>query len=152
MVPSGALTVARRWGNIARKAAGPTGYWLVLGLITFLGVNAVIKIEATETRLFLVVVVFGVAFGAASLVEHLLRPTDMQPNGEPTDIWPRWYSQFSEPIVYRRSDRVPYSYVVLPSSRVSGVISGCLPKWLNRNKEDHTAKDQGNGERGTGAQ
>jgi type IV secretory pathway VirB2 component (pilin) len=72
-LPSGALTVARRWGNIAREVAGPTGYWLVLVLITFLGMNAVIRIEATETRLFLVVVVFGVAFGAASLVEHLLR-------------------------------------------------------------------------------
>ena len=114
---NGALTVARGWGNIARKAAGPAGYWLVLGLITFLGLNAVIKIEATGTRLFLVVVIFGVAFGAASLLEHLLRdrvPTDIQPNGDPTDIWPRWYSQSSEPIVYRRSDHVPYSYVVLP--------------------------------------
>jgi len=109
--------VARGWGNIARKAAGPAGYWLVLGLSTFLGMNAVIKIEPTGTRLVLVVVVFGVAFGAASLVEHLLRdyvPTDIQPNGEPTDIWPRWYSQHSEPLVYRRSDHVPYSYVVLP--------------------------------------
>jgi hypothetical protein len=67
-VPSGALTVARPWGNIARKAVGPTGYWLVLGLITFLGLSAVIKIEATGTRLLLVVVVLGVALGAASLV------------------------------------------------------------------------------------
>jgi hypothetical protein len=73
--------VARQWGNIARKAAGPTGYWLVLALITFLGLKAVIKIEATGTRLFLVLVVFGVALGAASLLEHLVRdyvPTDMQ--------------------------------------------------------------------------
>jgi hypothetical protein len=86
--------VVRGWGTIARKAAGPVGYWLVLGLITFLGMNAIIKVEATRTRLFLVVVVVGVAFGAASLVEHLLRdyvPTDMQPNSEPTDVWPRWY-------------------------------------------------------------
>jgi hypothetical protein len=73
MVPSGALTMARGWGNIARKAAGPAGYWLVLGLITFLGMTAVIKIEGTGTRLFLVVIVFGVAFGAASLLEQLLR-------------------------------------------------------------------------------
>jgi hypothetical protein len=79
--------------------------------------NEVIKIEATRTRLFLVVVVLVVALGAASLVEHLLRdyvPTDMSPNGEQTDVWPRWYSQFSEPIVYRSSDGAPYSYVVLP--------------------------------------
>ena len=84
--------MAREWGNIARKVIGPAGYWLVVGLITFLGIKAAINIEATGTRLFLVVVVFGVAFGAASLVEHLLRnylPTDMQPNGEPNDIWPR---------------------------------------------------------------
>ena len=109
--------MARGWGNIGRKAAVPAGYWLVLGLITFLGMNAVIKIEPTGTRLVLVVVVFGVAFGAASLLEHVLRdyvPTDIPPNGEPTDIWPQWYSQFGEPIVYRRSDREPYSYVVLP--------------------------------------
>jgi hypothetical protein len=117
MVPSGALTMARGWGNIARKAAGPAGYWLVLGLIAFLGMTAVIRIEGTGTRLFLVVVVFGVAFGAASLLEQLLRDylsTDIPSNGKPTDIWPRWYLQSSEPIVYRRSDHVPYSYVVLP--------------------------------------
>jgi len=109
--------VSPGWGNTARKAAGPAGYWLVLGLITFVGMNAVIKIETTATRLVLVVVVFGVAFGAASLVEHLLRdfvPTDIQSNGEATDIWPRWYLQHREPLVYRRSDHVPYSYVVLP--------------------------------------
>jgi hypothetical protein len=108
--------VARRRGNIARKAA-PLGYWLVLSLITFLGLNAVIKIQSTGTRLFLVVIVIGVALGVASFVERLLRdyePTDIQPNDEPADIWPRWYSQLSEPIVYCRSDRAPYSYVVLP--------------------------------------
>ena len=73
--------MARQWGNIARKAAAPTGYWLVLALITFLGLKAVIKIEATGTRLFLVLVVLSVAFGAASLLEHLVRdyvPTDIQ--------------------------------------------------------------------------
>jgi len=46
-------------GNIARRAATPAGYWLVLGLITLLGMNAAIKVEATRTRLFLVVVVIG---------------------------------------------------------------------------------------------
>jgi hypothetical protein len=53
----GILTVARRLGDIARKAAGPAGYWFVLGLITFLGMSAVIKIEAIGTRLFFVMVV-----------------------------------------------------------------------------------------------
>jgi hypothetical protein len=64
--------------------------------------NAVIKIETTATRLVLVAVVFGVAFGAASLVEHLLRdfvPTDIQSNGE---AMPQWYLQHREPLVYRR--------------------------------------------------
>jgi hypothetical protein len=105
--------------NGAARKSAPVGYWLVLGLITFLGLNAVIKIEATGTRLFLVVMVIGLALGAASFVEHLLRdyvPIEVQPNGEPTDIWPRWYSQLSDPIVYRQSDRAPYSYVVLPRS------------------------------------
>jgi hypothetical protein len=109
--------MARGWGNIARKAAGPAGYWLVLGLIAFLGMTAVIRIKGTGTRLFLVVVVFGVAFSAASLLEQLLRDylsTDIPSNSKPTDIWPRWYLQSSEPIVCRRSDHVPYSYVVLP--------------------------------------
>jgi hypothetical protein len=78
--------MARGRGTIARKAAGPS-YWLVLGVIVFVGMTAVIKIEATETRLVLVVVL-GVALGAASLVEHLLRnyaPTDLQLKGQPTD-------------------------------------------------------------------
>jgi hypothetical protein len=91
-----------------------------LGLITFVGINSVIRIEATRTRLFLVIVVIGVAFGAASLVEHLLRgdvPSGIQPNGRPTDVWPRWHSQFSEPIVYLGSDEAPYSYIVLPRPR-----------------------------------
>jgi hypothetical protein len=118
-VPSGALTVARGWRTIARRAAGPASYWLVLSLIVFVGMTAVIKIEATRTRLVLVVVVFGVALGAASLVERLLQnyaPTDTQPDREPTDIWPLWYLQFNEPMVYRQSDQAPYSYVVLPPS------------------------------------
>ncbi len=108
--------MARLGGNIARKAA-PVGYWLVLGLITFVGLNAAIKVQATGTRLILVVMVIGVALGAASFVERLLRdqmPTDIQPSGGPADIWPSWYSQFSEPMVYRQPDQAPYSYVVLP--------------------------------------
>jgi hypothetical protein len=62
----------------------------------------VIKIEATRTRLFLVVVVVGVAFSAACFLERSLRDyvrTDVQPNAEPSDV------------------------------------TGGLPKWLNRNKE-----------------
>jgi hypothetical protein len=109
--------VVREWRTSARRAAGPVGYWLVLGLITFVGMNAVIKVEATRTRLFLVLVVIGVAFGAASLAERLLQddvPTDKQPNDKPTGVSPRWYSQFNEPILYRRSDGAPYSYVVIP--------------------------------------
>jgi hypothetical protein len=91
------------WGNIARKAAAPAGYWLVLGLITFLGLNAVIKIEATGTRLFLVVIVISVALGAASLLERLLS------HGEPADEgWPRWYLQFNNPTLHRSSDDAPY--------------------------------------------
>ena len=37
------------------------------------------------------------------------------PNNESTEAWPRWYSQFNEPIVYRHI--MPYSYVVLPQPR-----------------------------------
>jgi hypothetical protein len=65
--------VARRWGNIARELAQTVGFWLVVGLITYLGVNVVLKVEATGLRLLLVVVVFGVAFGVASLLERFLR-------------------------------------------------------------------------------
>jgi hypothetical protein len=99
--------VARRWNNIARKAVAPAGYWLALGLIAFLGLSAVTNIEATKTRLFLVVVVIGVAFSVASFLERLLK--------QPTDEgWPRWYSQINTPTLYRASDHAPYSYVVLP--------------------------------------
>jgi hypothetical protein len=49
--------------------------------------------------LFFVVVVIGVAFCAASLLEHLLR------RGEPAhERWPGWYSQFNNPTLYRSSD------------------------------------------------
>jgi hypothetical protein len=109
--------VARRWGSIAREAARTAAYLAAFGLIAYFGMKAVIKIEATKTRLLLVIVIFGIAFGAAALLDHLLRdqvPTDTQPNCEPTEFWPRWHSQFGEPMVYCQSDRSPYSYVVLP--------------------------------------
>ncbi len=108
--------MARGWGTIARKAAGPACYWLVLGLIVFVGISLVIKIEATKTRLVLVVVVLLVAFGAASLVERLLSQGD--------EDWPRWHSQINNPTLYRSSDDAPYSYVVLPRPMV--------PDWLTK--------------------
>jgi hypothetical protein len=98
-----------QWGNIAGEAARSVGFWLFMGFIAYLGMNAVVKIEATGTRLFLAVVVFAVAYGAASLLERLLR------HAEPADEdWPRWYSPFNNPTLYRSSDNAPYSYVVLP--------------------------------------
>jgi hypothetical protein len=109
--------VPHRWVTFAREATRTAAYLALFGVITYFGMKAVIKIEATETRLFLVGVVFAVAFGAAALLDHLLRDqgsTDTTPNGEPTEIWPRWHSQFSKPMVYRQFDRTPYSYVVLP--------------------------------------
>jgi hypothetical protein len=76
--------------------------------------HAVIKVEATKTRLFLVVVVIGVALGAASLLERLLKQR------EPTnEDWPRWHSQINDPTLYRSSDDAPYSYVVLPRPKPS---------------------------------
>jgi len=54
--------VARALRTVARKAMLAALYWFVLSLITFLGMSAVIKIEATGMRLFLVVVVAGAAF------------------------------------------------------------------------------------------
>ena len=103
--------MARGRGNFAREAARTAGFWLLFGLIMYLGISAVIRIKATETRLFLVVVVFSVAFGTASLLERLLWavPID-KPNGELTKSWPRWL--LTSPIVLR--DRTSYSYVVLP--------------------------------------
>jgi hypothetical protein len=98
-----------RWGNIAGEAARSVGFWLFTGLIAYLGMNAVVKIEATGTRLFLAVVVFAVAYGAASLLERLLRHAESA--GED---WPRWYSPSNNPALYRSSDNAPYSYVVLP--------------------------------------
>jgi hypothetical protein len=113
------LAVPKGSENIAREAARSAGFWFLVGIITYVGISLVIKIEATKTRLFLVVVVIGVAFGAASLLEHLLR------RGEPADEgWPRWYSQFNNPTLYRSSDDAPYSYVVLPRPMV--------PDWLSK--------------------
>ena len=65
--------MAGAWRTVAQKATPPALYWLVLSLITFLGISTVIKIEATGTRLSLIVVVIGVAFGAACFLERLLR-------------------------------------------------------------------------------
>jgi xanthine/uracil permease len=79
--------MARRWGSIAREPARTAVSFISFGLITCFGINAVIKIEATQTRLFLVCVIFGVAFAATSLLDYLWRdrvPTDTQPNSEPT--------------------------------------------------------------------
>jgi hypothetical protein len=42
--------VAGAWRTVAQKATPPALYWLVLSLITFIGMSAVIKIEATRTR------------------------------------------------------------------------------------------------------
>jgi hypothetical protein len=109
--------VALRWASFAREAARTAAYLALFGLIAYFGMKAVIRIEATETRLLLVGVVFAVAFGAAVLVDHLSRdqvPTDPPPKGQLTEIWLQWHSQLSEPMVYRQSDRAPYSYVVLP--------------------------------------
>jgi hypothetical protein len=84
--------VAGAWRTVAQKATPSALYWLVLSLITFLGMSEVIKIEATRTRLSLVVVVGGIAFSAACFLERLLRDY-MQPNGKPSDVTvslPRW--------------------------------------------------------------
>jgi hypothetical protein len=88
--------VREAWRKVLRKATPSALYWLVLSLITFFGMNAVIKIEATRTRLSLVVVVVGVAFNAAYFLERLLRDyawIDAQPNvgsSDVTDGLPKW--------------------------------------------------------------
>jgi hypothetical protein len=77
------------WRTVTRTVTPPALYWLVLGLITL-------------TRLFLVVVVIGVAFSAACLLERLLRDylrTDVQSNAEPSDVTgslPKWLSRNKE--------------------------------------------------------
>ena len=55
-----------------QDAAQTTGFWLLLGLITYIGMSAVIKIETTGIRLLLAVAVFGVAFGGVSALERRL--------------------------------------------------------------------------------
>jgi hypothetical protein len=88
--------VAGAWRTIARKATPAALYWFVLSLITFLGISSVVKIEATRTRLSLVVAVVVVAFSAACFLERLLRDymrTGIQPNVEPSDVTgslPKW--------------------------------------------------------------
>ena len=88
--------MAGEWRTIARKATPAVLYWFVLSLITFLGISAVVKIEATRTRLSLVVAVVVVAFSAACFLERLLRDymrTGIQPNVEPNDVTgslPKW--------------------------------------------------------------
>ena len=100
------LSCPRDRKTLRERPAWSAGFWFLVGVITYVGISLVIKIEATKTRLFLVVVVIGVAFGAASLLERLLR------HGEPADEgWPRWYSQVNNPTLYRSSDDAPYSYV-----------------------------------------
>jgi hypothetical protein len=80
--------------TVARTATPTALYWLVLSLITFVGMSAVIRIEATRTRLSLIAVVVGVAFSTACFLERLLRDyvrIDVQPNGEPSDgSLPEW--------------------------------------------------------------
>jgi hypothetical protein len=112
--------VAGAWRTVIREATPTALHWLVLSLVTFLGMSAVIKIEATRTRLSLVVLVVGVAFSTAYFLERLLRDyvrTDIQPNGELSD------------------------------ARLRGVITGSLPNWLCRNKENLGAKYRGDEER-----
>ena len=90
------------WRTVARTVTPPGVYWLVLSLITFLGMSEVIKIDATRTRLFLVVVVIGVAFSAACFLERLLRDyvrIEVQSLGEPSDVTgglPNWLSRNKE--------------------------------------------------------
>jgi hypothetical protein len=89
-------------------------YWLVLSLVTFLGIRAAIEIEATRTRLSLVVLVVGVAFSAAYFLERLLRNyVDVALNGQPGEV------------------------------QLKDVIAGSLPEWLCRNKEHPRAKYRG---------
>ena len=95
-------SVTGAWRTVARTVTPPALYWLVLGLITFLGMSEVIKVEATRTRLSLVLVVVGAAFSAACLVERLLRDylrTDVQSNAELNDVTgslPKWLNRNKE--------------------------------------------------------
>jgi hypothetical protein len=95
-------SVTGAWRTVAQTVTPPALYWLVLGLITFLGMREVIKVEATRTRLSLVLVVVGAAFSAACLVERLLRDylrTDVQSNAELNDVTgslPKWLNRNKE--------------------------------------------------------
>jgi hypothetical protein len=95
-------SVTGAWRTVAQTVTPPALYWLVLGLITFLGMREVIKVEATRTRLSLVLVVVGAAFSAACLVERLLRDylrTDVQSNAELSDVTgslPKWLNRNKE--------------------------------------------------------
>jgi hypothetical protein len=95
-------SVAGALRTVARKAMPAALYWLALSVVTFLGISAVIPIEATRTRLSLVVVVVGVAFSAACFLERLLRDymrIDIQPNGESSDVTgslPKWLTRNKE--------------------------------------------------------
>jgi hypothetical protein len=83
--------MARGWKIIAQEAARTACTVASFGLVAYLGMNTIIKIEATRTRLFLVVVVCGVAFGTAYLMDHLMRdrvPTDTQLDRARAEIWP----------------------------------------------------------------
>jgi len=88
--------VVGAWRTVVRRATPAVLYWFVLSLTTFLGISAVVKIEATRTRLSLVVAVVGIAFSAACFLERLLRDymrTGIQPNVEPSDVTgslPKW--------------------------------------------------------------
>jgi hypothetical protein len=96
--------VAGAWQTVARKATPAAFYWLVLSLITCVGISAAIKIEATGARLSLVVVVVGVAFSAACFLERSLQDymrADIQPSGEPSDVTaalPKWLNRNKEHI------------------------------------------------------
>jgi hypothetical protein len=82
-------TVARGWGSIARELGRTAVSFVSFALIACFGIKAVIQIEATQTRLCLACVVFGVAFGATSLLDYLWRdrvPTKTQPNSKPIEI------------------------------------------------------------------
>ena len=97
-----ASSVTGAWRTVAQTVTPPALYWLVLGLITFLGMSEVIKVEATRTRLSLVLVAVGAAFSAACLVERLLRDylrTDVQSNAELNDVTgslPKWLNRNKE--------------------------------------------------------
>jgi len=94
--------VAGAWQTVARKATPTAFYWLVLSLITGLGISAVVRIEATGTRLSLVVLVIGVAFSAACFLERSLHDymrAEIQPSGEPsvvTATLPKWLNRKKE--------------------------------------------------------